>query len=488
MIKDLVYASPESVGIRSADILKFIRFIEENKINLHGFLFAKDGKIIAEGYFPPFDESFLHRLYSSTKTYVALAVGMLVTEGRITVKDKIVSFFPELDISLIPEFMRECTVEDALKMASPHHIGAKPAEKPALSEHPYSAHCQRPSGTIFNYGDGNALCTQVVERVSGMYLTDYLRPLFDKLGIGEATRCIADLGGIAWGGSGMLSTLRDFAKVAEFVMHKGCHGGEQIIDREFMESMTTPQISNVQFNSYTPLHNGGYGYQLWITPDAVCMRGMGAQEGWGFTKGDMLFVSVGDTMCDNDFADARMYDAVKYFVYENIGEPMPEGEDYRALCSKLKSLDLPRYGKAHSDTESEVSGVSYKLDENDMGWRDFKLDFCNDEGVISYRNARGEKRIRFGLGKYVCSTFPETHYYDNERGVPSGRELDCMAIAEWVEDKKLLLRVYITDVSFANIFAQISFKGDYAALLFRKRGEFLLDDYGGIALGHRLEP
>ena len=35
MITDLVYASPESVGVRSLDILKFIRYVEENKINLH---------------------------------------------------------------------------------------------------------------------------------------------------------------------------------------------------------------------------------------------------------------------------------------------------------------------------------------------------------------------------------------------------------------------------------------------------------------------
>ena len=48
MIGDLVYASPESVGVRSEGILKFIRYVEENKINLHSFLFAKGGKIIAE--------------------------------------------------------------------------------------------------------------------------------------------------------------------------------------------------------------------------------------------------------------------------------------------------------------------------------------------------------------------------------------------------------------------------------------------------------
>lgn len=48
-MRDPIYASPESVGIRSEDILKFIKYVEENKINLHSFLFMKDGVTVAEG-------------------------------------------------------------------------------------------------------------------------------------------------------------------------------------------------------------------------------------------------------------------------------------------------------------------------------------------------------------------------------------------------------------------------------------------------------
>jgi hypothetical protein len=87
------------------------------------------------------------------------------------------------------------------------------------------------------------------------------------------------------------------------------------------------------------------------------------------------------------------------------------------------------------------------------------------------------------MGKYLKGTFPETHYYDKQRGVPSGRELDCLGIAEWIEEKKILLRVYITDVSFANLFCVIAFKGDKILLQLMKRGEFLLEDYSGIAMG-----
>ncbi|MBR7117036.1 MAG: serine hydrolase [Clostridia bacterium] len=479
------FSSPESLGVRSEGILKFIRFVRENKINLHSFLFQKGGRIIAEGYYPPFDESFLHRLYSSTKTYVALAVGMLVTEGRIKLSDTIISFFPELDTPEVPELMRLCTVEDALMMSTPYYP-AGAAEVPDI-KNPYASPCHKPAGALFAYGDGNAMCTSVVERVTGMYLTDYLRPLLDKLGVGKDTVCIKDYHGGAWGGSGMLSTLRDFAKVAEFVGNKGNRHGEQLIDREYMERMTSLRTSTLSKNFYSELTTYGYGYQTWITPDAICMRGMGAQDAFYFEKSGLLFVCTGDTMTDSDVSDTRLYDAIKYFIVDDIGEPIPEGAAYTRLQTELKSLELPRYGEAHSSIESEVAGIRYTLDKNGMGWSDFVITLNGDEGEITYHNSRGEKCIRFGIGKYLKGSFPETHYYDMQRGVPSGRELDCLAIAEWLEERVLLLRVYITDTSFGSVFAKIAFKDDMAALSFAKRGEFLLDDYGGYALGRKAD-
>lgn len=164
---------------------------------------------------------------------------------------------------------------------------------------------------------------------------------------------------------------------------------------------------------------------------------------------------------------------------------MAQGEDYRALIEKLCSLELPRYGEGSSPLASEVSGVCYRLDENDMGWSHFTLNLSSLEGSISYVNARGEKTIRFGCGSYLKASFPEVHYYGMQRGVPSGREPNSLAIAEWQDVDTLLIRVYITDISFGSVFIKIAFKDGQAALQLKKRGEFLLEDYGGTAIGTR---
>lgn len=481
--KELIYSTPEDEGVRSADILRLINFIEDNKINIHSLMLLRHGRVIAEGYVPPFDKSFLHRLYSATKTYVAVAVGMLVTEGKLKTSDRILDFFPEYDTDEVPEFMRECTVEHALMMSTPH-LPVKPSEN-ATRDNPYAAPCHKPSGALFAYNDGADILTRVVERVSGMELVEYMRPLFDKLGIGKMTRCIKDCNGGAWGGSGMLSTTEDFARFSLFIHNLAEMDGEQLIDREYMELMTSKRSeSNVARNSYSPLVAGGYGYLTWITPDAVCMRGMGAQEAYCFRDKELIFICNGDTMTDGDFADIRLYDAVKYLIYDNITEPMPPSQDTEELARKLDSLSMPSYGAPKSSMAEAVSGKRWALEKNPMGWKWVEFDFADSSGSITYENSRGVKTVNFGLGEHICTTFPERHYYDAQRGVPSGRELNALTVAEWIEENKLLLRIYITDVSFGSIFALVSFKDGMITMQLNKRGEFILEDYGGWAIGN----
>lgn len=482
-MKELLFSTPEAEGVRSSDILRLISFIEENKINLHSLILLRHGRVIAEGYVPPFGEDFLHRLYSSTKTYVAVAVGMLITEGKLKTSDRVLSFFPEYDTDEVPEAMRRCTVEHALMMSTPQFPIRYPEGRRAAN--PFALPCHKPAGAFFAYNNGADILARVVERVSGMGLVEYMRPLFDKLGISREVRCIKDTDGGAWGGSGMLSTTRDFARFAMLVHNRGEVDGEQLVDRAYMELMTSKRSeSNIAKNSYSPLLAGGYGYLSWITPDAVCMRGMGCQQAYCFRDKDLVFVCTGDTMTDADFADVRLYDAVKYIVYDNLSsEPLPTSPELDTLRQKLGSLKMPTYGTASSPMAEAVSGKVWQLDENPMGWSWARLDLCNGEGKLTYENARGVKLIRFGLGVGLKTTFPEQHYYSEQRGVPSGRELDSVAVGEWIEDNKLLLRIYITDVSFGSIFALISFVDGGIAMSLNKRGEFLLDDYGGWAVG-----
>ncbi len=492
MVNDLIFKTPEEEGLDSEKLLRFLQFVEHKKINLHSFMMIRHGHIIAEGYYKPFHKDFMHRLYSCSKTFVSLAIARMVGEGLVQVEDKIASYIPELIDGSLHKWMQDVTIEDALKMSVPittdTYYGRDYKEWGwSFFSHPTRSKAVKPGGTIYHYNtSGTFILCVLIEKLTGQTFLEYLRPVFNKIGVSKDIWCVKSPDGYAWGGSGVVCTLRDFAKVGELLLHKGEYKGEQLLPREYMERATSKQISNLFENDYSEGPSAGYGYQVWINEVGYSMYGMGGQFAFCFPDKDFLFVCNGDTQCTMDKMKSYLYEAVRAILYDNLQEGAIEtdGKAYALLQEKLDTLELCKdFGEAHSSFEKELDGVCYRLEENSMGWKWFRFDFSGDRATLTYENNRGIKKISFGLGEFVQGTFPETHYYDKQVDVPANRELDALFIANWIEEKKLLLRNYIVDTNFGNCFMTFGFKGNEAGLMFHKRAEFFMEDYAGFAGG-----
>ena len=494
MVNDLIFKTPEELGLSSNFVLEFIKRIREWKINLHSFMLVKDGAIMAEGYYKPFDKDFEHRLYSTSKTFVAMAVGLLCDEGKIRLTDCIADYFPEYRDTQQHKWLQECTIEDALKMSVPQPIDTyyeRQTDRWAWTFFNVGK-AVKPAGTIFQYNtSGTFILDVLVEKLTGKTFLQYLQPVLDEIGVSRDIWCVEAPDGYSWGGSGVVATLRDFAKFGEFILNKGLVNGKQLISREYMEKATSKQICNLYENNYSIRTTTGYGSQIWITDEGYSLYGMGSQYVFCFPKKNFMFVCQGDTQCSADSAGDIIYDAVKRLLYENIQDKaLPSNEAAsKELSERLASLELnAEFGDKHSDFEKVINGQVYRLEANPMSWKWFKFDFDGDNGVLTYENPRGVKQIKFSFGSYTVGTFPETHYYDKRVDTPAGRELDCMMSAGWTEHKKLLLRVYITDINIGNCFMNFAFKGEQGeevGLLFMKRAEFFMDGYQGFAGGYK---
>ena len=77
--------TPESCGVDSERILDFLQYLEDAGLTTHSVLMMKDDKIFTEGYWAPFDQDFCHRMYSQTKSFVGVAIGLLEEDGKLTV-------------------------------------------------------------------------------------------------------------------------------------------------------------------------------------------------------------------------------------------------------------------------------------------------------------------------------------------------------------------------------------------------------------------
>ena len=83
--------SPEQAGVSSKAVLKFIKTLEKYRFNTHSIIMARGDKIFSECYYAPFDRNFKHRMYSVSKSFVSVAVGLLVEDGKISLDDTLMS-------------------------------------------------------------------------------------------------------------------------------------------------------------------------------------------------------------------------------------------------------------------------------------------------------------------------------------------------------------------------------------------------------------
>ncbi|MGI6173688.1 MAG: serine hydrolase domain-containing protein [Christensenellales bacterium] len=483
------FVTPESRGVPSQAVARFIDRLNERRLPMHSFLMMRGGDVIAEGYWQPFNEYFLHRLYSCSKSFVSIAVGLLIGEGKLHLDDKVISFFPEELPDAVHPYLEMTTVRDLLRMATSHNENAytnRDANWVRTFLHRTTEHVP---GTVFSYDTaGTVMLNAIVEKLSGQELVEYLRPrLFDPIGVSKDAWCVGRPEGGAWGGSGMMLTTRDFARVANIVMHMGRHEGRQLIPEAYLREATTKQI-DTRTAREEPETQQGYGYQFWITRnDGFAFLGMGTQVAICLPKKDFLLITTADTQgISSGYANlfAALWEEIFLYLDENL-DTLPEDEAaHRALREKTASLTLLCEEGAHtSPLAKEIDGKTYVMDENPMGIRRISFGFSCDLCTMRYENATGEHEILFGFGRNIEGEFPETGYYGRRIGEKLERGYRCLCSAAWGGENSLQLRVNICDWYFGNCNIDVGFRDEFVTVRMAKTAEWFLEEYQGFAAG-----
>lgn len=219
---------PEEAGISSRQIKTFIDSLDKAQLSTHDIIMMKGNDIFFEKYWKPFDESFLHRMYSVTKSFVAIAIGFAEQDGLLALDDKIVDYFPDETKGLTDENMKKQTIRNMLMMATSRidksWFAAKPKDRVKFYFECDETTSRTP-GTVFNYDStGSFVLGALVEKLSGMKLDDYLREkLFDKIGISKEAYILRCPGGLGMGRFSSALHRKGFAEVCPF-----CHEQRQM--------------------------------------------------------------------------------------------------------------------------------------------------------------------------------------------------------------------------------------------------------------------
>ena len=83
--------TPEKAGISSLTVKKFLETLERRGLVMHSVLLMRGDNIFSENYWAPFDKDFCHRMYSQTKSFVGVAIGILEGEGKLSISDTVAS-------------------------------------------------------------------------------------------------------------------------------------------------------------------------------------------------------------------------------------------------------------------------------------------------------------------------------------------------------------------------------------------------------------
>lgn len=115
-------SEPELQGVSSKSIIRFVEAVQNSKQEWHSFMLLRHGKVIAEGWWNPYRPGLRHAMYSVSKSFTSTAIGFAVSEKKLSVSDKVLSFFPGEQPDSITAYLSQMTVKDLLTMSTGHGV------------------------------------------------------------------------------------------------------------------------------------------------------------------------------------------------------------------------------------------------------------------------------------------------------------------------------------------------------------------------------
>ncbi len=472
--------TPESVGISSANIAKVLDAYREADLAMHSVLVLRHGKLVAEGYAEPFNKDSFHRMYSISKSFVGIAIGILEGEGKISINDTIDKYFPDKIDENTDPLIRKTKIVDLLRMASPFPTGATyngRTDDDWLSTF-FVAPTSKEPGSEFLYDTSASYVLDViVERVTGMKFLDYMKEkALMRMGFSTAAWCVGAPEGYSWGGSGILCTSRDLMRFAYLVMNGGRYKDEQLVPADYVKAATSNLIDTT-VSETNELMRYGYGYQIWQLPNGFAFHGMGNQQAFCIPDKDLIFVCTADNQGNGNARGIVYGNFVKYVLETLSDEPLNEDkEGEKMLAEAYERMQIPYVkGEATSSMAEKINGVTFTADYDNIS--EFKIDLRDGEGTFTYVTPRGTKNFDFGILKNVTGTIDEPQYSGIRIKHPIGRGYRTMFSGAWETDTRFALKVQVIDDYFGNMKLTFDFEGDTATLNVTKTAEWFFDEY-----------
>ncbi|MBS2966068.1 beta-lactamase family protein [Actinocrinis puniceicyclus] len=366
-------STPADEGISSRAISALLDRLEARSAECHSLMVVRHGRVVAEGWWAPYSADRLHLLYSLTKSFTSIAVGLAVSDGLLSLDDRVVDVLPDHVPVDVSEQGGRITVHHLLSMTAGHATDSldqawrlEPGDLvKGFLRLPFDA----AEGTRHTYDNSTTfILARMVERVTGRGLPEFLdERLFQPMGIDHA-EWDRVASGAAFGFHGLHLTTEAVAAFGELLLRGGVWDDRQLVPRTWVELATRRHIDCVSFKddgSDDADFSCGYGYQFWMSRHGYHGHGAFGQQCMVIPSHDLVVAvtAQGEAQELIDAVWECLLPGVDHAENAENAENAGSAQDEEILADRLQRLSLPAVPGSSGPRRS----VSARLDASVEG-------------------------------------------------------------------------------------------------------------------------
>jgi CubicO group peptidase (beta-lactamase class C family) len=392
--------------------------MREQKINIHSLLLVRNGRVILDACFYPYNCTSVHNMRSVTKSVTTTLVGLAIDQGKLHLTDKMISFFPDITISHPDPLLQTINIKDLVMMANGLESMGMEQDEGTLQQMEYSNNYMQfavdrkmatKPGTKFVYDSpGMHILSGILQKATGMTELEFARQnLFGPLGIKDVV-WPADAQGYTHGWGDLHLMPRDAAKIGYLWLNGGQWEGNQLISADWVKAASKTQIKTGMDDNYS------YGW--WISEDSgtVSAAGRGGQSIKVTPAFNAVIVATGAGW-DFDKIDPLLLASVV-----DVKNPLPANPagmaKLEAALKTIQEAPAPQAVSPLPDLARKISGKTYVFDPNPGHLKTMVFNL-NDatEGSFGATFDNGQPPLSEVIGMDGV-----LHMFKGEYGLPAG--------------------------------------------------------------------
>ncbi len=408
-------STPEEQGMSSDVLADMLSIIMLSPYSIDSVTVIRNGYIVLDAYFYPFQKDNVHIIHSCTKSITSTLVGIAIDKGYIEdVHHSLIDFFPEMTPANMTANKKNVSLENILSMATGLECRdsylynwqglIKMWKSNNWTQFMLDLPMVEAPGLHFEYCNGATyLLSAIIQKRTGMRSFKFaMDNLFTPLGITDV-KWKPNPQGIDVGYGRMWLKPHDMAKFGWLFLKKGKWNSKTIVSEEWVNAATRGHVDATLFDQY--------GYQWWVDKKGYYVAvGYAGQRIFVVPKHDMVVVFT-------SYKSIRKPDRMmKNYIIKSVQSDTPLSSNINAnirlneLVEKCKMPPEPSPVPELPLLSQIISGVKYKNESNDAGFTNFTLNFDvkKNVAIMEYGLNKNQKTVEIGLDDvYRITELPE---------------------------------------------------------------------------------